>query len=58
MRIDFDSITERMREIFVTKDIFELRLSPLEKGFYGVVSLILFTVIGAILSIVVLKGKL
>ena len=53
--ISIDTIVERMREIFITKDVFELRLTPLEKGFYGAISLILLTVLGAVITLVVRK---
>jgi hypothetical protein len=50
-----DNIIEKMRQYFVSKEVFELRLSPLEKGFYGTVSLILLTVLGGILAVVIRK---
>lgn len=48
-------IIEIMREYFVSKEVFELRLSPLEKGFYGVISMILLTVVGGLLALVIRK---
>jgi hypothetical protein len=54
-QIDESDLIERLREIFVTQDIFELRLSPLEKIVYGLVGLTLFTVVGALLYLVIQK---
>jgi hypothetical protein len=54
-QIDESDLIERLREIFVTQDIFELRLSPLEKIVYGLVGLTLFTVMGALLYFVIQK---
>lgn len=46
---------EKLRAIFVPIDIFNLRISPLEKIVYGMVSLILLAVIGALVALVIKK---
>jgi len=48
-----DGFTEEMRKIFVSLDIFNLRVSPLEKLVYGLVGLILLAVFGAFIALVV-----
>ena len=40
------SIIEEMRKIFVAKDIFDLRMNPIEKLVYGVVTIMLMGVLG------------
>ena len=50
-----DSIIEKMRVYFVSKEVFELRLSPVERITYGFVVLTLTSVMGAILSWVVMR---
>jgi hypothetical protein len=47
------AIIEEMRKIFVAKDIFDLRMNPIEKLVYGIVSIMLlgvFGVAGALLT--------
>jgi predicted permease len=57
-----NSLIECLRKIFVPIEIFELnlekieaRLTPLEKIIYGGISIILVTVLGAILGWVIVK---
>lgn len=47
------SLMEELREIFVTKDIFNLRINPLEKIVYGAVGLVCVSVFTAIIYLVV-----
>lgn len=44
---------EELRKIFVTYDIFNLRVSPLEKLGYGLVSMIVVAVVAALITLVV-----
>lgn len=46
---------EDLRKVFVTIEVFNLRTSPLEKLVYGMVSLIIVAVVGAILALVIRK---
>lgn len=46
---------EELREIFLTKEVFQLRISPLEKIVYGFTSVVLLTVAGALVALVMRK---
>jgi len=39
-------IIEEMRKIFVPREVFDLRMNPIEKLVYGVVTIMLMGVIG------------
>lgn len=47
-----DSLLEELRDIFVSIETFNLRLSPLEKVVYGLVSLILVGVVTSLIALV------
>ena len=49
------SIIEEMRKVFVTIEVFNLRLSPIEKIVYGFASLILVGVVTALITLVIKK---
>ena len=46
---------EHLREVFVSLETFNLRMSPLEKVVYGLVTLILIAVATSIVALVVKK---
>jgi len=48
-----ESIIEEMREIFVSLDVFNLRMSPIEKIVYGVSTVVGLSVVGAIIALVI-----
>ena len=48
-----DSLIERLRTIFVTIDVFNLRLAPLERLGYGLVALVIITVFSALIALVI-----
>ena len=48
-------IIEDIREIFVTKEVFELRFSPMEKIVYGLSGMALISIFGAIFTLVIRK---
>lgn len=50
-----DTFIERLRDIFVDQDIFNLRISPIEKIVYGAVGLMLIAIVGAIIALVLQK---
>ena len=50
-----DSLIERLREVFVSKEVFDLRVAPLEKILYTATGLILISVLSAIIFLVVKK---
>lgn len=50
-----DSLYEELREVFVSIETFNLRLSPLEKVVYGLVSLILVGVVTSLIALVLKK---
>ena len=52
-----DSIIEKMRTIFITEDVFDLRLAPIERIVYGFVGLILVAVATGIISLVIVRIK-
>jgi hypothetical protein len=41
---------EKLREIFVEKELFNLRMQPLEKLVYGVVAMILLAFAGVVIK--------
>lgn len=58
LRSEVRDISDRLNSGFITKDQHELlrnRVAMLEKIVYGLVSIILITVIGAVVSLVVTK---
>lgn len=48
-----DTFIERLRDIFVTIEVFDLRIAPLEKIGYGVVAMIVIAVFSAIITLVI-----
>ena len=50
---NLDSIIEAMRKIFVPRDVFELRMGPMEKLYYGIISMIVMAVFGALITLVI-----
>lgn len=48
-----NDLIEKLRTIFVTIDVFNLRLSPMEKIVYGTASIVGLTVVGALIALVV-----
>lgn len=50
-----ESITEKLRSIFVTTETFNLRLSPLEKIVYGGATAVGLSVIGALMALILRK---
>lgn len=50
-----EGLIEKLREIFVTIEVFNLRMNPLEKLFYGIISLIVLSVFGALIALVIRK---
>ena len=50
-----DTIIEKMRDIFVEDEIFNLRVSPIERIVYGFVGLVLVGVATALVSLVIMK---
>lgn len=50
-----DSLLEELRDIFVSIETFNLRLSPLEKVVYGLVSLVLVGVVTSLIALVLKK---
>ena len=55
---NIDSIVERMRTIFVTSEVFNLRITPIEKIVYGLSTAIGLGVIGAILALILQRPKI
>jgi hypothetical protein len=53
MSKDNDNLIEKLRGIFVTIEIFNLRLTPVEKLVYGMVSLIVTSVLLAVIYLVI-----
>lgn len=47
-----ESVIEKLREIFVSIDVFNLRMTPIEKIVYGAAYAVGLAVIGAILALV------
>jgi hypothetical protein len=50
-RLD-DSIIEKMRNIFISIEVFNLRITPLEKIVYGIATVVGLAVVGAIIALV------
>ena len=53
MKDKIDEMNDKMDEKFVTQDEFRAKFDPISKLVYGIVGLILTTVVGALLSIVI-----
>lgn len=51
-----DTIIERMRDKFVTIEVFNLRITPMEKLLYGAVVMMITAVFAGLLALVI-KGK-
>jgi len=49
-------IIEEMRRIFLPRDEFNLRFSPVEKILYGMVSMVLIAFMSFVISFVIRKG--
>jgi hypothetical protein len=45
-----DTFIEDLRKVFVSIDVFNLRISPLEQLVYGVVAMILITFAGLVIK--------
>lgn len=52
---EVDKIEDRVEKIFVSKIEFYSEISPIKKVVYGLISLILVSVAGAILSLVLIR---
>lgn len=52
-----DTIIEKMRIIFVTREYFDTKITPIEKIVYGFISMTMITVVGAVLSFVIVRSK-
>lgn len=52
-----DTIIERMREIFITREYFDTKFTPIEKIIYGFVGMVMVTVVAAIMGLVIVKGR-
>jgi hypothetical protein len=52
---DLDSLTEHFRKIFVTFEIFNLRLSPIEKIVYTAATAVGLAVVAGVMALVVKK---
>lgn len=50
-----DGINKKIESQYVTRIEFESRVNPIQKIVYGMVSIILVSVVGALISLVVLK---
>lgn len=55
MRDKLDELSEKLDEKYVTQDEFKAKLEPMSKIVYGLVAVILTTVVGALLSVVINK---
>jgi hypothetical protein len=53
MKAKIDEMNDKMDEKFVTQDEFRAKFDPISKLVYGIVGLILTTVVGALLSVVI-----
>ena len=53
--LDQNDFIEVLRKIFVTIEVFELKITPLEKLVYGFVGVVLLAVLGAIIALVIRK---
>lgn len=50
-----DSLLEEMRKVFVTMEVFNLRLSPIEKIVYGFAGLVLVSFATAAIALILKK---
>jgi hypothetical protein len=55
MRDKLDELSEKLDEKYVTQDEFKAKLEPMSKIVYGLVAVILTTVVGALVSVVINK---
>jgi len=55
MRDKLDELGEKLDKKYVTQDEFKAKLEPMSKIVYGLVAVILTTVVGALLSVVINK---
>jgi hypothetical protein len=46
-----DSLIEQLRKVFVTIEVFNLRLSPIEKIVYGATAAIGLAIVGALMAL-------
>ncbi len=52
-----DTIKEKLREIFITKETLDLRLNPIEKIVYTAMSVMGIAVLTALIATVIVKVK-
>jgi|WetSurSiteA1Bulk_404760.scaffolds.fasta_scaffold12101_2 hypothetical protein len=55
MREKIDEMNDKMDDKFVTQDEFKAKFDPISKIVYGIVAIIVTTVVGALLSVVINK---
>jgi hypothetical protein len=55
MREKIDEMNEKMDKTFVTQDEFKAKFDPISKIVYGIVAIIVTTVMGALLGVVINK---
>lgn len=52
-----DTISRRQEEEYITKEEFKTKFDPVKNIVYGLVSTVLVTVLGAVLSLVIINAK-
>jgi hypothetical protein len=55
MREKLDELSDKLDEKYVTQDEFKAKFDPISKIVYGIVAIIVTTVVGALLSVVINK---
>jgi hypothetical protein len=53
MKAKIDEMSEKMDEKFVTQEEFNAKIDPISKIVYGIVAIIVTTVVGALLGVVI-----
>jgi len=55
MREKIDEVSDKLDEKYVTQDEFKAKFEPISKIVYGIVAIIVTTVVGALLSLIINK---